>query len=103
MWASDWPFEAAFGGRPWEDPTVLQASPSSRYGHLATPMLVVHGDRDLRVPIDQGRALYGALQAQGVPSRLVVFPEENHWVLDRAASERWYAEVVTWLHRFLDE
>lgn len=104
MYASDHGagFDDAFGGRPWEDPTVLTRSPSSRYDRLSTPMLVVHGDRDLRVPIDQGRSLYGALQAAGIESRLVVFPDEHHWVLDRAASERWYDEVITWLHRFLD-
>jgi dipeptidyl aminopeptidase/acylaminoacyl peptidase len=105
MWASDHTagLAASFGGRPWEDRSVLDRSPSSRYGDIGTPMLVLHGDRDLRVPIDQGRALYGALTERGVASRLVVYPEENHWVLDRAASEHWYGEVIAWLHRYLDD
>lgn len=105
MWASDHTsgLPGAFGGRPWDDPATLARSPSSRLGDLGTPMLVVHGDRDLRVPIDQGRALYGALQDLGVASRLVVYPEENHWVLDRAASTHWYGEVIDWLHRHLDD
>ena len=64
-------------------------------------MLVLHGDEDLRVPIDQGRALFGVLQAMRIESRLVIFPTENHWVLDRHHSEVWYDEVLGWLHRTL--
>jgi dipeptidyl aminopeptidase/acylaminoacyl peptidase len=105
MWATDDPsgFGGAFGARLWEDPAAtMRASPSWHYGSMATPMLVLHGDRDLRVPIDQGRALYGVLQEMRIESRLVVFPDENHWVLDRRSSVRWYDEVLGWLHRHLD-
>ncbi len=105
MWATDWTsgFADAFGGELWDDPErTYRFSPSWHYGGMSTPMLVLHGDRDLRVPIDQGRALYGVLQAMRIPSRLVVFPTENHWVLDRRNSTRWYDEVLGWLHRYLD-
>ncbi len=104
MWATDWNngFAGAFGGELWDDPArTLRFSPSWHYGGMSTPMLVLHGDNDLRVPIDQGRALYGVLQAMRIPSRLVVFPSENHWVLDRRNSEAWYGEVLDWLHRTL--
>lgn len=104
MWATDWnqAFAAAFGGELWDDPErTYRFSPSWHYGGMATPMLVLHGDRDLRVPIDQGRALYGVLQSMRVPSRLVVFPDEHHWVTDRRSSQRWWAEVLGWLHRHL--
>jgi dipeptidyl aminopeptidase/acylaminoacyl peptidase len=106
MWATDWTsgFAEAFGGELWDDPEgTYRFSPSWHYGGMSTPMLVLHGDRDLRVPIDQGRALYGVLQAMRIPSRLVVFPTENHWVLDRRHSERWYDEVLGWLHRWLED
>lgn len=104
MWATDWnnAFAAAFGGDLFTDPQrTYRFSPSWHYGNMSTPMLVLHGDNDLRVPIDQGRALYGVLQSMRIESRLVVFPTENHWILDRRNSEAWYAEVVDWLHRTL--
>ena len=104
MWATDWNngFVTAFGGELWADPVqTYRFSPSWHYGGMSTPMLVLHGDNDLRVPIDQGRALYGVLQAMRIESRLVVFPTENHWVLDRTNSEAWYDEVLGWLHRTL--
>lgn len=104
MWATDWNsgFADAFGGELWVDPeATYRFSPSWHYGGMSTPMLVLHGERDLRVPIDQGRALYGVLQSMRIPSRLVVFPSEHHWVLDRRHSSRWYDEVLGWLHRWL--
>jgi dipeptidyl aminopeptidase/acylaminoacyl peptidase len=105
MYASDWSngLAEAHGAEVWTDPERTQRfSPSWHYGGITTPTLVLHGERDLRVPIDQGRALYGVLQARRVPSRFVVFPGENHWVLHRDTSTRWYAEVLGWLHRWLD-
>ena len=105
MWATDWTngFADAFGATLWEDPQgSYRWSPSWRYGNITTPTLVLHGERDLRVPIDQGRQLYGVLRARGVESRLVVFPGENHWVLGRRTSQAWYDEVLGWLHRHLD-
>ena len=104
MWATDWNngFAGAFGGELFTDPErTYRFSPSWHYGNMSTPMLVLHGDNDLRVPIDQGRALYGVLQSMRIESRLVVFPTENHWILDRRNSESWYGEVIDWLHRTL--
>ena len=66
-----------------------------------TPMLVIHGARDFRVPETQGFATFTALQRRGVPSKLLYFPEESHWVLDPAASIQWHEEVLAWLDRWL--
>jgi dipeptidyl aminopeptidase/acylaminoacyl peptidase len=52
------------------------------------------------VPVEQGLAMFTALRRQGVPARLVVFPDENHWVLKPANSVRWYDEVIGWLDRW---
>jgi dipeptidyl aminopeptidase/acylaminoacyl peptidase len=66
-----------------------------------TPMLVIHGSLDYRIPETQGLAAFTALQRRGVPSRLVVFPDENHWVLKPANSLQWHDEVGTWLDTWL--
>jgi dipeptidyl aminopeptidase/acylaminoacyl peptidase len=97
LWFTDW----EFGGRPWERPEFyLRASPSRYVSRFRTPTLVVHGEKDYRVPIEQGLSMFTALQLQGVPSRLLVFPDENHWVLRPANSVRWYQEVLGWLDRW---
>ena len=62
-----------------------------------TPMLVTHGEKDFRVPYSQGLATFTALQRRGIESRLVVFPDENHWVLKPANSIYWYDTVLDWL------
>jgi dipeptidyl aminopeptidase/acylaminoacyl peptidase len=97
LWFPEW----EFGGSPWERPEFyLRASPSRFVSHFKTPTLVVHGEKDYRVPIEQGLGMFTALQLRGVPSRLVVFPDENHWVLKPANSVRWYDEVLGWLDRW---
>ena len=63
--------------------------------------VVIHGDRDYRVPVGQGLELYGMLHAKGVPTKLVHFADEGHWVLDRTRSLLWYREVGDWLDRWL--
>ena len=64
-------------------------------------MLVLHGERDFRVPYTQGLALYNTLKRRGVEARLVLFEDENHWILQPRASLDWYREVETWLRRWL--
>ncbi len=104
MWATDSTFglPRARGAAVWEDPDrVAEASPSHHYEHYETPTLVIHGERDYRVPINQGLELYGVLKAKGVPARLVYYPDENHWILSRSNSIHWYGEVHDWLGRWL--
>ena len=64
-------------------------------------MLVIHGELDYRVPYGNGLELYGVLQAMGVPSRLVVFPNENHWVLSPQNAIYWHWEMQSWLARYI--
>jgi dipeptidyl aminopeptidase/acylaminoacyl peptidase len=100
IWFTDW----EFGGPPWKDRTDYDRfSPSRFIQNCATPTLVVHNDKDYRVPIDQGLQFFTALQKRGIPSKLVMFPEENHWVLKPENSVRWYEEVLGWLKRWVDE
>lgn len=97
QWFTDWEFD----GPPWKNRAQYEKfSPSRFVSQCTTPTLIVHNDRDYRVPIEQGLQFFTALQRQGVPSRLVMFPEENHWVLKAENSVRWYDEVLGWLTKW---
>ncbi len=97
QWFTDWDL----GGPPWKDRTQYDKfSPSRFIAQCTTPTLIIHNDRDYRVPVEQGLQMFTALQRQGVPSRLVMFPEENHWVLKAENSVRWYDEVLGWLKKW---
>jgi len=100
QWFTDW----EFGGPPWgKDQSQYQKfSPSHFINQCHTPMLIIHNDRDYRLPIEQGLQLFTALQRRGVPSRLVMFPGENHWVLKAENSVRWYDEVLGWLKKWVN-
>lgn len=103
QFASDWVWArpAAYGAAPWVDPDrTVRFSPSRQAPRFATPTLVLHGERDYRVPVTQGIQLYGVLQGKGVPSRIVVFPDENHWILKPQAARLWWQEFFGWLERF---
>ncbi|RZA21026.1 MAG: S9 family peptidase [Lysobacteraceae bacterium] len=90
------------GGTPWQDPEAMQRNnPVSYAANFSTPMLILHGEKDYRVPYGQGIALYGILQTMRVPSRLVVFPDENHWVLSPQNAIYWNYEVQGWLARYI--
>lgn len=90
-------------GKPvWEDPaTWAKQSPLLRAGQLKTPMLVTVGERDYRVPANNALQLWASLQRLQVPSRLIVFPEENHWILRGENSRFFYGEVHAWLAKWL--
>lgn len=95
--------ERNVGGPPWEGaPLWTKQSPLHRAGNLKTPMLVTVGERDYRVPMNNAIQLWSALQRMKVPGRLIVFPEENHWVLRGENSRFFYKEVHDWIGRWLD-
>lgn len=97
QWFTDWDL----GGPPWKDRTQYEKfSPHRFITQCTTPTLIIHNDRDYRVPVEQGLQFFTALQRQNVPSRLVMFPEENHWVLKAENSVRWYDEVLGWLKKW---
>lgn len=94
--------EVNMGGTPWEAPPLYQTqNPIRRAANLKTPMLVTVGERDYRVPMNNAIELWTALQRQQVPSRFIVFPDENHWILRGENSRFFYAEVHAWLERWL--
>jgi dipeptidyl aminopeptidase/acylaminoacyl peptidase len=86
---------------PYWDPAQRQVfekgSPHFGAANFATPTLVLHGQKDYRVPVNHGLELYHALLQKGVPTRFVYFPDENHWILKAQNSLVWYREVKRWL------
>jgi len=99
QYAADFSAEAPRFGGFWEgdNRTVLERnSPHLGAAAFKTPTLVVHGQTDLRVPVNHGLELYHTLLSKGVPSRLVYYPNENHWVLKPQNSVFWYQQVKRW-------
>ena len=91
-----------YGAEPWVDPERIDRySPSRFAANFKTPTLVIHGEKDYRVPYSQGMNLYGVLTGKGVPAKILVFPEENHWVLKAQSAKIWYGEVLGWLDRWM--
>jgi len=105
-YASDIPgfADAQFGGDSW-----TSSEPGDRFNpalHVKdwkVPMLVIHGARDYRVPLDQGIGAYTAAQRVGIPTQYLHFPDENHWVFKPQNSVQWYAVVETWMDRWTAE
>jgi dipeptidyl aminopeptidase/acylaminoacyl peptidase len=94
--------EANMGGPPWGNSPVWRAqNPILKAGNLKTPVLVTVGERDFRVPLNNALQFWSALQRMQVPSRLIVFPEENHWVLRGENSRFFYGEVHAWIAKWL--
>ena len=87
----------------WDNPRRVAAqNPMTFARRMKTPTLVVHGLLDYRVPDAQGLAYYDLLKAKAVPTRLVFFPDENHWILKPRNSQLWYREFFSWLRRWVD-
>lgn len=94
LWFTTWEFK----GHPWENPEMYDRWSPSRYAaNFRTPTLVIHGELDYRVPYGQGLQLFTALQAKKVPSRLVLFPDEGHWILKPQNSLFWYRTFLDWI------
>jgi len=96
-------FQQAQNDAPtWANPGAVEKfNPIDHVADWSAPILVVHSGHDDRVPLDQGMGAYGAAQLRHVPSQLLYFPDENHWVLKPQNSVMWYATVEAWMKRWL--
>ncbi|MDR6984238.1 dipeptidyl aminopeptidase/acylaminoacyl peptidase [Rheinheimera pacifica] len=91
-----------FGGY-WENPDIYKnISPHYHADKFNTPTLVIHGQLDYRVPVGQGFELFRTLQSRGVESRMIYFPDENHWILKPNNSIYWYNQVKDWMTKFAE-
>jgi len=98
LWFPEWDHE----GTPWTNPEGYQKqNPVAYVGNWKTPMLVVHGALDYRVVDTQGISTFTALQRLGIPSKLLYFPDESHWVLKPHNSIQWHDTVIDWLDQWL--
>ena len=97
LWFVNWEFK----GMPWDTPdTYAKWSPSYFVKDFKTPTLVLHGELDYRVPVGQGMQLFTALQIQKVPSKMVLFPDEGHWIQKPQNSLLWYKSFIEWVTEF---
>ncbi|MFL6830171.1 MAG: prolyl oligopeptidase family serine peptidase [Sphingomicrobium sp.] len=101
LWFDEW----EHGGHPYyEAPAEFERwNPVNYVRNWKTPQLVITSENDFRIPYTQGIAAFTALQRRNIPSRLLIFPDENHWVLKPKNSIQWYDEVFGWLGRFLKQ
>ncbi len=98
LWFTEWENGGPYFANPAKHE---QFNPANFLNQWRTPMLVIHGEKDFRVPYSQGLAAFTALQRRGIDSRLVMYPDENHWILKPANSLQWHAEVLDWLKKHL--
>ncbi|HKP70851.1 MAG TPA: S9 family peptidase, partial [Pyrinomonadaceae bacterium] len=97
-WFVKWEFK----GMPWENPAMYQKwSPNKFVNNFNTPTLVTAGELDFRVPVDQSLQLFTTLQLKGIDSKLIIFPDEGHWILKPQNSEFWFRNVLGWFEKYL--
>lgn len=97
LWFPEWEHR----GTPWGNPAgYAKANPADHIGKWRTPMLVIHGGNDFRVVSVQGLGTFNVLQRKGIPSKLLYFPDENHWVLKPQNSVLWYDTVLAWMEQW---
>jgi dipeptidyl aminopeptidase/acylaminoacyl peptidase len=100
LWFPDWEFK----GTPWSNPAMYNRwSPHNFVNNFKTPILIIHGELDYRVPFAEGLQLFTAVQRKGIDSKFLSFPDEGHWVLKPQNSNLWYQTVLGWLDKYLQE
>ncbi|HSG28977.1 MAG TPA: S9 family peptidase, partial [Candidatus Krumholzibacterium sp.] len=98
LWFPEW----EFGGPPWEVPELSDKLSPIRYAkNFSTPHLIIHGELDYRVPLTGGETMFSALQRLGVPSKMIRYPDENHWILQPQNARFWYASILDWFEQWL--
>jgi dipeptidyl aminopeptidase/acylaminoacyl peptidase len=97
LWFNDWEFK----GTPFDNREMYQKwSPHQYAKNFKTPTLVIHGQRDYRLDVSEGFQLFSTLQMEGVPSKMLYFPDEGHWVLKPQNSQLWYKTVNDWVDQW---
>jgi dipeptidyl aminopeptidase/acylaminoacyl peptidase len=100
LWFNDWEFK----GTPYDNRAMYEKwSPHQYAKNFKTPTLVIHGQRDYRLDVSEGLQLFTTLQMEGVPSKMLYFPDEGHWVLKPQNSQLWYKTVNDWVDQWTKE
>jgi dipeptidyl aminopeptidase/acylaminoacyl peptidase len=97
LWFNDWEFK----GTPYDNRAMYQKwSPHMYAKNFKTPTLAIHGQRDYRLDVSEGLQLFTTLQMEGIPSKMLYFPDEGHWVLKPQNSKLWYETVNAWVDQW---
>ena len=100
LWFNEWEFK----GTPYTNPEMYEKwSPRNSAKSFKTPTLVIHGQLDYRLDVSEGLQLFTTLQAIGVPSKMLYFPDEGHWVLKPQSSQLWYKTVNDWVDQWIGD
>jgi dipeptidyl aminopeptidase/acylaminoacyl peptidase len=100
LWFPEWEFK----GTAWSNPAMYTRwSPHKFVQNFNTPILIIHGELDYRVPIGEGMQLFTAVQRKGIDSKILIFPDEGHWVLKPQNSQLWFHTVLDWLDKYLQK
>jgi len=98
LWFPEWELL----GTPWDNPDLYDELSPIRYAkNFSTPHLIIHGELDYRVPITGGEQMFTALQRQGVPSKMIRFPDEDHWIQQPQNATFWYRSILDWFDQWL--
>jgi len=98
LWFPEWDI----GGTPWDNPSAYEKwSPHKYARNFKTPMLIIHGQNDFRVPLEQGLVMFTYLRRLGVEAKLLYYPDEGHFVTKPLNRKQWYDTVVEWLKSHL--
>jgi len=100
LWFNNWEFK----GTPYTNPEMYEKwSPSNSAKNFKTPTLVIHGQLDYRLDVSEGFQLFDTLQVMGVPSKMLYFPDEGHWILKPQNSQLWYKTVNDWIDQWIGD
>ena len=98
LWFPEWDFK----GLPWTNPAMYSRwSPHKFAQNFNTPILIIHGELDYRVPIGEGMQLFTAVQRKGIDSKILIFPDEGHWVLKPQNLQLWFNTILDWTDKYL--
>jgi dipeptidyl aminopeptidase/acylaminoacyl peptidase len=101
-WASEelWFIRHDYNGSIWDSGAYREWNPQNHIANWSTPQFVIHNTLDYRLPESDGLSLFNILQARGIPSRFLNFPDENHWVLKQENSLFWHTEIFNWINHW---
>ena len=98
LWFPEWEFK----GTPWTNPVQYSRwSPHKFVQNFNTPIMIIHGELDYRVPIGEGMQLFTAVQRKGIDSKILIFPDEGHWVLKPQNLQLWFTTILDWTDKYL--
>lgn len=98
LWFPEWEFK----GTPWTNPAMYKRwSPHNFVQNFNTPIMIIHGELDYRVPIGEGMQLFTAVQRKGIDSKILIFPDEGHWVLKPQNLQLWFNTILDWTDKYL--